>query len=588
MKTFHLLIFFLTGLIATETKGQAAINRMIVGNSFMERPFDGGVPARVIHNADYTISACFPYWNDNASGNRFVAYNYFDGQNWGMPDTLGIPVTIREPALAITSSNREIIVAEHDSNLCLITRPVKGVGQWTLQYNIFGSSFRADASPRIIAAGATTESVHIICNGGGNFNYPVNGQTHPILYSRSDDGGLTWTLQDVPLSSIDMNYYRGFRKGSYNIDAKDDVVAIVFADPITDIGLLKSTDNGNTWTKTIISQFPISMFDPSTTISDVNNDGIADTITTSAGDPFVLVDFHGICHVFFSKLKIVCTTPGTGVGEGVQVDPYSDGLMYWNETMGAQPPIEIAHALDYNGNGILDFPSDQTCSLPFGNYGGGLTQFPSATIDQNDQMVVLYQTIDETADTTLWHQAHRHVYSLTGNSGGNFSAPFEILASIAQGGDGENEEAVMGCVSRNLNMNTPVILYQDDPYPGTASGVSCDSLNNVHNSDDIICSFLNVGLNSIQVAVDNGALSIFPAIASPADQISISGLSAGKYSCRIYNLMGEIEQQFSFNVEATGKYVLPFAQSSISPGLHLVEVKSTSQTRYGRFVKSSN
>jgi hypothetical protein len=210
--------------------------------------------------------------------------------------------------------------------------------------------------------------------------------------------------------------------------------------------------------------------------------------------------------MWFSDYRWYCdlSTPGS-----FNYFPSTDGMFYWNENMAAPGGyVLMAVAEDLNGNGVIDVPLDETCSgdavgsLGWGNYRGGITQMPSSGIDASGRLYLTYQTIDENADTTFYHQAHRHVYMTTLDAPytGNWTYPFDIVPTIAMGGDGENQEAVFACLAKKVDADA-CVLYQRDNAPGhaLATAGTCDQVNNLGNASDII--FARV--ESATVAVNN-------------------------------------------------------------------------------------
>src|SRR5436190_13784506 len=148
-----------------------------------------------------------------------------------------------------------------------------------------------------------------------------------------------------------------------------------------------------------------------------------------------------MCHVWFSALRYYNDFMGDGAYNPLWG---TDNLYYWNENMSQNGYVAIASAQDFNGNGILDLPMDTfaSCNLifPWGQYGGGITQMPSAGIDSLGTIYLSFQTIDELSDTTFYHKVHKHIYMMTLPSPynpANWTSPYDIVPSIAAGGSGE-------------------------------------------------------------------------------------------------------------------------------------------------------
>ena len=98
---------------------------------------------------------------------------------------------------------------------------------------------------------------------------------------------------------------------------------------------------------------------------------------------------------------------------------------------------------------------------------------------------------------------HRHVYMMTLPQGStDWTYPFDIVPSIADGGDGENQEAVFACMAKRVDADA-CVLYQRDNAPGhaLAAATSCDLANNLGNPSDIIYAKVEaatVKVNSVE------------------------------------------------------------------------------------------
>lgn len=536
----------------------------IVGYSYYDLQWTGSSPTRVVNNSDGTISACCSYSpNANVSyPDRHVWYTYFDGNAWTF-DTSATTGPAVFPAIAVTPLFQEMIFLETDSGMVMKRRPVKGSGAWSLDTTSFGTFPTYDAQARVATGGSNQQTVHAIWSAGGNHPHPVAGQTHPIVYSRSTDGGLTWPVSRSVLSDIDATHYLGFTPGSYSIDCKDNIVAIAYGDSKTDVGLLKSIDGGNTWTSTIVHSFPIPFYDPTTMITDTNTDAIADTLDSNGGDPFVLIDNSGVCHVWYSLLKVVCSQPGTQPGEGLLIDHYSDGLFYWKDSWAPNSPVQIAAAQDLNGNQRIDYPFDPTCSLPFGNYNGGLTQYPTASVDALNILYVVYQSIADLADTTVWKQAHRHIFSISSaDHGQTWGSAIDLVPDMNAGGDGEFQEAAYPSMARVSALQNPTLVYQRDNAPGTsfAEPGSCDQLNNNLSSSDLVVVQATVfaETESIQSKTSDN-LKVFPNPSNSLIHFEFSNLPNENIIIALRNNLGQLMMEKSFKAK-TRDYTLDISK----------------------------
>ena len=573
----------------------------VIGYTFYDLQTNGAISNRLVHSSDGSFSAAWTF-SPNADQapvifpDRGTATNYYDPNppsgftNWNTTPT-GIdgdyPNTRIEPSrtgftnIVTTESGAEVTIQHTGTEMSMNRRPVKGTGAWTFT-KPFGTA-NNDFWPKAVAGGASGESIHAIWSGSDGTASHF-GQIGPLFYSRSDDGGQTWVKNKTILAEIDSTQYLGFTADAYSIEAKGDVVVICFGDIDTDLGILKSTDNGNTWTKTIVMTFPIPMFDSRTMISDVDADGIADTIVTNGGDPSILIDNNNMVHVWFSANRVLCTTPGTGTGQGLSYFPGTDGLFYWNETMPTDGFALIAQSWDYNGDGEIGLPLDATCDWPMGLYGGGLTGMPSAAQDPTSGTIYCtYQAICEECDTALYFQAHHHVYMITSSDMGvSWTQPFDLVPDTLSGGNGEFQEAVFGSVCKFVDNNV-YVLYQRDLFPGLALASSgCDQANNLGNTSDEVfvkVEAATVGISNLpnSSAKDFSVSQNYPNPANGSTSINISINKSSDISINVTDLIGKTVYSEIRANSAAGTHTVTFNTQHWNAGVYFYTVNANGQ-----------
>ena len=140
-----------------------------------------------------------------------------------------------------------------------------------------------------------------------------------LLYSRSTNGGLTWDHQNVLFPELDSSYYKNIVGDSYAwAEPKDNIVAFISGSCMHDLFLMKSTDYGETFEKTIIWDHP---FDNGYQIIP------EDTFYCVDGSMAAAIDNQDKVHVAFGISKS-WFVPGNGYLDLFWRD---DGLGYWNE-----------------------------------------------------------------------------------------------------------------------------------------------------------------------------------------------------------------------------------------------------------------
>lgn len=560
---------YLVGKTYYDLQTNASISHRIVRN-----PQVGGEPAISL---DWTQS--LTYDAAEAFPNRGTGYNYSsdDGVTWLYPFVPGVsqgPTSRIENVrtgftnITTTRSGAEMAIAHNGTGINVCRRSTTGSGAWA-STTPFGNN-TTDFWPKAVADGDT---VYTIFQGSGTAGTIVNGQDGPMFFSVSTDGGVTWTPKTV-IPEIDSTQYSGFGGDDYNIDARNGVVAIVVGGIGTDLILLKSSDLGQTWTKTLIVSSYFHDFDFAGSVpSDTNADGEADFVYTTFGDANVLLDNNGQANVWFSDYYFLFDSTVYGTST-FYINSAADGLEYWNESMPTNGFVLIATAQDFNGNDSLDVPVDSSCSTfrKWGNYRGGITCMPSAGIDANGTMYVTYQTVDESADTTLYLLSHYHVYMTTSSDGGlTWTYPYDVTLSQAEGGDGENQECVFASLARYVDSKA-CLVYQRDGAPGTALATanSCDDLNNSGNYSDIVFA----RIDALTVNTNNSSkndLFVSQSYPNPTNgiaRVNIGTKKAGDINFTVTDMLGKVVYSDIKSGVAAGTTTITLNTAAWSSGIY--------------------
>jgi PKD repeat protein len=266
----------------------------------------------------------------------------------------------------------------------------------------------------------------------------------------------TWDINQQ-IQGLGPDQYLGFTIGSYSwAEPKNDNIAFVAGDYLTDLVLMKSLDNGETWQKRIIWQHPYPMFEIFTFNSD--------TFYCNDGGITIALDNDGMAHVAFGLSRVYSTT----TQDTIWYNPNVAGIAYWQEdmpafknTMNALNPDSlsvcdnlVAWSLDLNGNGTID-------TIPFKSYPTpGMLTMPSPVISDYGQMFLTFSAITEGYSNGT--QNYRHIWFRSGDSfdcsWGNFMDLTSDLLHIF-------DECVYPVVVPYINDNLQLI-YELDNEPG--------------------------------------------------------------------------------------------------------------------------
>ena len=436
-----------TALRSSRPTIQGTADETTIGYTYYDLQTNNTISNRFSNNGDGTMSATWTFSPDGTTGypNRGTGYNYFDGSSWQAEPSTRLEGNKRAgfTNIGVTSSGKEAVIAHgvqadgSSFGMLLTTRTPKGTGTWNTDASILGEepTDTIDFWAKMAVGGTDGLSIHSIWRGGSQ-NASIDGQTGPIFYSRSTTDGATWDVLESTIAEIGASFYIGFSADEYSIDARDGVVAIVASALGEDVVLVKSTDNGSTWTKTVVSTFPIPFFDGTTMSTDTNADGVPDTLWTGTGDANLVLDNNDEVHVFFTEVRSI------GDGSAYSYFPLTAELFYWNETMSTDGFSFIAYAPDLNGDGMVGFPAlnSSNCPndpFPYGDYGtvSRDIEMPTAGIDANNNIYVCYQAADENSDPGTVsgnnNKLFKHPYVIKSNDGGvtwtDYNAPLDAL-----------------------------------------------------------------------------------------------------------------------------------------------------------------
>lgn len=530
-------------------------NETIIGQTTYDLQSNASVQNRIYKSANGGISAVWNYsqTNDLAAADRGTGYNY-NGGSWGAQPTERIESKrVGWPSITSLTNGKEYTVSHNtaDEQLQLTYRSAVGTGTWSEDITKLPSPIATgNWWPRMVKGGGDGNSLHVI-----SITYPVanggtiyNGQDGALCYSRSTDGGSTWDLVNVVLPELSNNYYLGFSGDNYAwAESHGDTIAFVVGDNFEDIVLMKSLDNGTTWTKTIVFDFPYDMFDEATT-------EVLDTPSTSDGSYAVMLDGNGEAHVFWGAMKVVNDVLND---QQTSYFPFTDGLCYWRESMGAGAVADtIAFSVDADNSGTLDW-------IEAGLYYVSTTGFPNVSLGDNGDIYVSYSGLHDNLNNGS--QNYRHVYAIKSTDGGNTwtfpndVTPFEdfaenVFASLAPTNDGT-------CIP---------MVYQRDFEPGLAVRGDEDAFD--VNEIVYLCipSTLDVGVNEQQHIIDE--FTVYPNPTGTSTKVSFTVNKAGNVVVNVFDVTGQLVASYTNKVQA-GRSSLDINVANFRSGVYFINAQ---------------
>ncbi len=575
-------------------KSTNTIDDIQIGTTTYDLQSNASVDNRLIRHSDGTISATWTMSSQFSTSytDRGTGYNYHDGSSWA-PDPSARLESSRGgwPSILTTGSGKEIAITHNTDNgyLLMTHRPNKGTGTWDEQIisSMDSNGVYTDIIwNRAVIGGSNNETVHMVGviapTGLGGAIW--NGLDGALVYYRSQDGGATWDTQDLQLPTLDTSKYVGFNGDDYAIAAQGETVVVAYFGGWDDSVILKSTDNGNTWTPTVFIDFPVDGYVTDSGL-DLDGDAVMDTMYTADGAGTVLLDNNGIAHVFFGNMRVLdadLSDAGSSYFGG------TSGIMYWNENMGADDyannpivdpslwytslPQMIAYAQDLDGDGLLNY-------VDYPIYYLSIDCMPSAGIDNQGNIFVSYSSLVENIDNGS--QNFRHVHAVKSTDGGTtWSSPKDITPWDAWGGA---QECVFARMDRNVDDKIRLI-YQKDFEPGLA----------VRGDEDIIdmnyIQYLELDtfeLSSTSTSIDNSYLdlkfSIYPNPTNNILTLDFTSKNNDKSVLSITNIVGEKIKEFQINT-VSGINTLNLNLEGINNGVYFINFINNSSKSTKKFV----
>ena len=546
--------------------GVSGVYDMQSNNSAMER---------VVCWPDGSVAAAWIKSDVTGYADRGTGYNYYDGTTWGAaPATRVETQKTGWPNLCIWKGNGEIIVAHNSkSTLVLSTRATKGTGAWTETATPTGPIGSAGVAlnlvwPRAITNGTNHQNIHIIV-----LTYPVanggivyKGVDGAMLYYRSLDGGATWDKQAVMLPGLDSIHYNGFGGDDYSwIEPHGDTIAFLQGSCWNGTFLMKSFDNGNTWTKQDI----IIPYHAKRTSTEVISrfygcDG------TMAG----AMDQNGIFQIALGRGSASQDAAGSYFGPGV------DGVIYWNST---ESPLDTAMLSNFDSivahHKMIGFvaansnPNDTIIAFPY--YKGGLSSYPSVTIDQYNNIYFLWSSVTVgNPDPTPYN--YRHVW---GRAWFNGAAQWSDMLDLNSDFLYIFQEFAYPEVSKTIKNNNLLLLTQTSSQPGSnvAAGTTYPPVP-VHEvsfayREIPTSTFIPIGIPPAPAVTRNYVGQNFPNPVNGTTSFAVKVDKASTIVVEVSNIMGQKVMIMDKGLVNAGAQKFTIDCNSLTSGIYFYTVK---------------
>ena len=547
----------------------------VIGGSRYDNQTNGCIMSRIYLWPDNAVTATWIYGELDAAGysDRGTGYNYYNGTTWNAAPTARVETT-RTGWTNVNpwNGNGEINFA-HNSTATLImnTRPVRGTGAWTQSTAPTGpTGVTALLWPSVITSGSNHQYVHVLAIGQSNYQ----GLSDALLYFRSLDGGVTWDKQGIVLPGMTSADGSGYTGDDYTWAAPHgDTIAFVVVGSWSDGYVMKSFDNGATWTKKVFFNNPYKM---STTAT------VVPVFWCSDGSGAIQLDNTGKAHVAFGRMRVNCD------GTSRYYYPGTDGLVYWNESMPVIDTTRLSNldtldahhqlvgyvATDLAGDSIVGFPK----------YGVGLSSFPRIVIDPAQNIYFIWSgiTVGNPDPTPL---NYRHIWGRVLKHSVN---AFRDMVDWNAGFLYIFQEFVYPATAARVKNNSTIpLIFQTSSQPG--SNIQ-DTTIPVH---DVSVTYRELtGTDFFPVGIDNNAVSdetrvsqVYPNPVTSKASFNISLARTGRVSVKVTNLAGNQVMYSENGSMAAGAHAVTLDCSSLAQGFYLITVNIDGQLFTQRMVR---
>jgi hypothetical protein len=518
---------------------------------------------------------------------RGTGYNYFDGSSWGpKPSTRIESKKAGWPSITKWGANGEFVVSHQGGGnpLLLLKRETKGTGAW-IESTYNGPNGTAAPQylwPRMISSGQNNEYIHLFALTAptGNGGTPYMGQDGALIYNRSTDGGESWDIQHQLIDGVGSDYYLNIRADDYTMAFKGNTVALLQSSAWKDLFLLKSTDNGESWEKIIIWEHPYPFFDVQSTLT-------SDTLYSVDQSASLAIDDNGMVHVVWGISRVARLESAPPDPGSYSYWPYTDGIGYWNESMGQIPEADNPHRTmmpeyleemgmlvgwtqDVNNSGFI-FDFEGTNDTPFNAYRSlGISTMPTIAIE-GSMIMVAYSSVTETYVTADGTMNYKHIWTRFSYDLGETWGDFYDL-------QGDNifhlyDECIYPILADKTNGSGAFqLIYQADNLPGLYLDEDHDAVVNrvIHNNMNF-----TVGIEKPANMVS--PFKVTEAYPNPATSSTIVGVEldkAANIGFEIFNMTGQKVFELPVKAMNAGFNTISFDVSALTSGIYFYTVSN--------------
>lgn len=593
---------------STKRGTNTSYNFIQIGNTYYDLQTNASIGRRIMLLPNGKVSAVWTTSDNKTTGfpNRGTGYNFFDSTEW-YPSAVHTARLESSrtgwPSLGV-NGNSEWVMG-HDATLGGFVKSKNnsiGSKTWTSSAAVLTQTKKRPIWGRVANSG---NYFHCIANysDSGAIGEPraptINGIFAPMTYSRSTDGGATWSTQHSLLPGYDSTRYTAGGGDQYAIDVRDSIVVIVSGDIHEDVAMWKSTDNGLTFNKTIMDTFDYAPYRDSAVF--VGSPFVCD------GSLDVIIDKDGKAHAFWGVTNV---TKRVKSKDSSFFTPAQSLLAYWSENTPMTQFIAAGSQFPVDPNPDLNVPglSDTIYSVYPGTYsarGGVLTlkdqsqvdiqgarltntallRSPSAGMDENGNIFVSF-SLPVAGDVDDAFCNFRDIMMVHSTDNGlTWERPIDITKM-------RGSEEDFGCVAKKVD-NFVHLIFQQDEAAGTnlsnhAGDVSLigDNGNFIMYAAVPVSKILDGTIGNSYTKLDkiSDSKEIFvvsqnqPNPFSSNSEVLIWLENNADITLEVTNVMGQVVSTQTYSEMGAGNHILKINGDALTTGIYFYTVRTSTNS----------
>ena len=589
------------------TRNMGDLDEFQVMMTVYDKQTNGSIGNRIATWPDGTASVVAT-WSQQSStySDRGAGYNFFDGSDFGeWPEARQEEIKSGWPSICAVGNGE--VMASHATGTNIYRREKKGEGEWELVTNLEKPQW-----PRVCASG-NGQYVHLI---GTESTTDANGNTiYNNWYSRSTDGGLTWSEPVCPPEVDPELVHNHIGADDYVMASNGNTVAILFGGLTYEMFYIISYDNGETWQKQVVAEFP---YGHGHDWYDETHSSATDSIWWQDNSQSIAIDNNDVVHVAFGLTRWA-PAPDSGYGY-ITYWPYTVGIVYWNseyvnneggheilrfgkEPIDAEHPewatngtagvsstlnedrldaladadnnqhLHIFGLVDEDGDGTVSYSEYWDGHLAYCDYG--IANCPAISIDENNNMVIVYSVLSE---TRIYQDLFyfRSAYATYRDSDGLWYDDVENLCEDFMHTYDECYPTFAACNAYNGEF---WVAYSADDQIGLLVDGDTGGTENY-----IWAVRLTPGIDGVKESVNPmTAVRVYPNPVQDVLNLEINASMASEMNVSIYNIMGQKVMESNTNV-TTGINGRQVNVSNLNAGIYFVTVKANGFENTQKFI----